>query len=78
MRQVRMPLKRTHANGIECTIYEDSSTYSTVSIKFGQSRTSFLAGREMTLDGAKHLADDTVQKSGHHCNGTCKKWEVVP
>ena len=73
-----MEFKRTHADDIECLIREDSGTYRTISVKFLQSQTSFLAGSETTLDAAKRLADEiVVQKSAHHCNGACKKWEVV-
>ena len=72
-----MPLKRIHADDIECSIHENSSTYCTISVKFRQSQTSFLAGLETTLDQAKRLADETVEKTAHHCNGACKKWEVV-
>jgi len=75
-RGISMPLKRTHADDIECLIREDSSTYRTVYVKFLQSQTSFLSGSETTLDGAKRLADEiVVQKSAHHCNGACKNWE---
>ena len=73
-----MPIKRTHADDIECLIREDSATYRTIYIKFRQSQTSFLAGLDTTLDEAKGLADETVQKiSTHHCNGACEKWELV-
>ena len=72
-----MPLKRIHADDIECLIREDSATYRTIYVKFRQSQTSFLAGLETTLDQAKRLADETVEKTAHHCNGACKKWEVV-
>jgi len=56
---------------------EDSVTYCTIYVKFRQSQTSFLAGSETTLDAAKLLAEDSVKKSGHHCNGACHDWKVV-
>jgi len=37
----------------------------------------FLASHETTLDEAKRIADDTVEKSGHVCNGNCKGWEIA-
>jgi len=45
-----MPLKRTHADGIECSIHEESSTRRTISVTYRQRHASFLASREMTLE----------------------------
>ena len=70
-----MPLKRTHADGIRCSIHEDNSTHYTISVTYRQSHASFLACRETTLDGAKRIADDEVRKSGHVCDG--KDWEAT-
>ena len=72
-----MPLKRTHADGIRCSIHEDNSTHYTISVTYRQTRASFLASRETTLDGAKRIADDEVRKSGHVCDGACKDWEAT-
>ena len=74
-----MPLQRSHA-GIQCSIYEESQNRWTISIKYhldGQSPSSVLIVRETTVDAAKRLADDNVQKSGHVCDGTCQDWKVV-
>ena len=72
-----MQLKRTHDNGIECKIYQDSSKRCTIIIRYRQPPSSSLASHETTLDGAKRIADNTVEKSGHVCNGSCKGWEMV-
>ena len=71
-----MPTKRTHA-GIQCSIYEESPTRWTISIKYhfdGKPPSSMLIVRETTLDGAKQIADDDVKKTGHVCDSACTGW----
>ena len=70
-----MPLKRTHADGIQCLIHEDTSTHCTISVVYCQTRASFLASHEMTLEEAKRIGDANVKESGHVCNGACQNWE---
>ena len=63
-----------------CSVREDSSTHCIIFIKYrqdGQSPSSFLAVRETTLPGAKRIADEAVNGSGHVCDGACKDWEAV-
>jgi hypothetical protein len=72
-----MPLKRTHADGIECSIHEESSTRRTISVTYRQRHASFLASREMTLEEAKRIGDANVKESGHVCDGACQDWEIV-
>ena len=75
MRLFAMPLKRTHADGTECSIQQDSSTHCTISVTYRQSRASFLASRETTLEAAKKFADDSVLKNGHRCTPACTDWK---
>jgi hypothetical protein len=62
-----MALKRTHTDGIECTIREDSSSRWAISIIYLDRLASTLKVQESTLDQAKEFADDSVLDNGHRC-----------
>ena len=75
-----MHLKRTHSNGIECSIAENPPQC-TVSIKFRDDNNKrpaeFLAVRDLTVEEAKEFADDTVRNSGHLCTSACSEWVLL-
>jgi transcription initiation factor IIE alpha subunit len=70
-----MELKRTHTNGIECCIRENSRRY-TVLIKFKNDKAPgiLLDPRQLTVEEAKELADNIVKNSGHTCRSACSDW----
>jgi hypothetical protein len=77
-----MQLKRTHANGIVCSILEEYASWR-VTIRFREdgepSAFSIVGVSKPTLQIAKEFADDTVAalNGGHVCDASCKGWEVV-
>ena len=72
-----MELKRTHTNGIECSIREnENSPRCTVLIKFKNDKAPgiLLDPRQLTVEEAKELADNIVKNSGHTCRSACSDW----
>jgi hypothetical protein len=75
---VGMQLRRTH-DGIECTISQEPRRWS-IAIKFlenGEPARAIVGLYQPTLDMAKSSTDDAVLSSGHTCNGSCGRWEIV-
>ena len=75
-----MNLKRTHSNGIECSIAENPPQC-IISIKFrshhDRASGGILAVHELTVERAKEFADDTVRNSGHLCTSACSEWAFL-
>jgi hypothetical protein len=77
-----MQLKRTHADGMVCSILEEYACRR-VTIRFRKdgepSAFSIVGMYKPTLQIAKEYADNTVAtlSSGHVCDASCKGWEVV-